>query len=222
MAKAPRTTQIPTPPAPVALGNVYCVKIIGSVEEQLTVSTFYYMDDRQAGTASRTDIQELLTLFDAAGKVFEGFQACVPPTFTTHRLEGHVFNMPTLMNVVLPKNEMAGGVPGVHLPTQMCATLIKRTLLRGKRGRGRLSMPAVPLGWVVNSSLITQDQYLFLAARMEMPLIGIQTQFTPGLAAVTFPPPDPPIPRYSFVPLDSVTLNPVLGTCRRRKLGVGK
>jgi hypothetical protein len=55
---------------------------------------------------------------------------------------------------------------------------------------------------------------------MTLNLVGLTRTYRPGLYASTTAP--GPVIRHSFTEITSVTVNPLLGTCRRRKPGVGK
>lgn len=220
MADTVSTPKIPAPPAPVISGNVYRVNVIGKLENCVTVSTFAYQDTNSPGSATETETNELLALFLSAEGPMNRYILATTNDFIIDRLTCDSPTSPQVLPAVHVSG-VSGNGPAGHLPNQTCVTLIKRTSLRGKRGRGRLSMPAVAVTDCLGTVLINDMVYKNLATSMKAVLNGIDTSYVPGIYAFTWEA-APVVQRHTFAVLKDVTVNSTLGTCRRRKPGVGK
>jgi len=128
--------------------------------------------------------------------------------------------------VNLPRSVLNVGTAGVHnLPLEMSATLAKYTPLRGQHGRGRMSMPAVPVSFTTPAT----DPNLLNAAGITAygayiaKLVGTLTTATPKVwdPAVTERPVTPDIITSRGGIINLMIVRPVLGTARRRKEGRG-
>jgi hypothetical protein len=206
-------------PLPAANNNVYRLKVIGEIEKQVTVTTFFY--------------QDTLPISDVAGTKFsvlaDGFQAISPGVELSllaacsadWKEDQIVIDSPTQKQLAPYVRTVSapGTGPAGHLPTQMAASLIKRTLFSGQCGRGRWALPGVPSTWCTLSTITTLTEYLAFATAALADITSAGIVFTPILysanGSAAFPLKD------GVAALESVTLNHTLGTSRRRKLGVG-
>jgi hypothetical protein len=205
----------PMPPAPTL--NVYRVRLGGVVEGQQTMNTFYYDDGMPVGSATTASLTELFNAFTGAGGVTTAYDAAVSSDWTFSNLTIDCPTSPTLAaSVVSPL--VAGTGPAGHEPNQVAVTLAKTTAWKGQHGRGRISLPAVPTVWVSQTLLINTVAIGALVTKMKQALTGASHTFTPGLLSRA----TPPSTTLGYMPLTNVVIRTVLGSCRRRKPGVGK
>jgi hypothetical protein len=120
---------------------------------------------------------------------------------------------------------IVGTAAGNPLPGEMAAIINRGTTTKGQHGRGRFSMPNVPAGFtspgldanILNGAGIVK--YNAFMAQLPNVLIGggltwLHSLLTRPLLPATI------VSRGSVV--SSLTLNPLLGTVRRRKEGRGR
>lgn len=215
----------PKNPPPQPANNVFRILVQYDIEEQKAFNTFFYADDASVRSAVRADLQEIGSLFLPTGGVMDAIVQCITGDGTVMALIVDCPTSPTLAPVITDLSRI-GQVTGAHLPTQMAVTIAKLTHFRGKQGRGRLSVPVVPTKFCADSIVINKTPFDALGAAMLIPLIGATKSYRPGLYS--------PDKKYagdgitieevnqSWVDIVKMVTREVLGTCRRRKLGVGK
>lgn len=209
-------SSIPNPPQ----NNVFHCVVGGFIEGQKTSTTFYYADNKPTGNATRADQLEILALLvQVNGLVTVMSQACAEG-FAIHSVSVDVPTSPHLATVV-QEMTIPGTIIGQHLPAQIAVTITKLTQFRGKNGRGRISLPAVPVAWVTKSLITFRDNFDLLATKMTAPMQGAATPYRPGLFAdVKFYAEGPPTPQ-TWVDLTGCVARDIVGTARKRKIGVG-
>lgn len=203
---------------PPLTGNVYRVRIFGSIEGQLTISTFYYQDSNAAGTATVTHANNLHTAFVAAGNVGLTYLACCSVDWSSTYVWIDSPNTPSLAPQPYVFSNTGGGSAG-HEPTEVAAVLTRGSASRGQCGRGRVSVPAVPTNVVTASRITGLTAYNALANSMLAVIASGGDTFTP----VIFSKNGSRV--HSFQGASQVTIvTPLglLGTVRRRKIGRGK
>jgi len=117
-----------------------------------------------------------------------------------------------------------GAVAGSSLPLEMGAIMAKQTNVRGQHGRGRITLPAVPISFttpatdpnIINAAGLTA--YLNLANKFNAVLIS--GGVTWNAAVVTRPIP-PAAVATNGTPILRVVTRALLGTARRRREGRG-
>src|SRR6516225_11925701 len=152
-AVTPRAGRTNPAPAP-ALNNVYRVKILGRLREQLTVTTFHYLGDKAVNTPQAiVDFPAVYDAFVAVGGTLQAFESCVSVDWTGESIVVDSPNNPAAAPYVRVQDPaiVKGTGPTPCLPNQMAASLIKRTQHGGQCGRGRFAIPAVPTVWQAES-----------------------------------------------------------------------
>lgn len=208
-------------PLGLAVGAGGVVEYIcqGSIEGQMTINTFYYY--APVAAPSPTQLVNLETAISTI--MFPRIAACVSSDWTCVRELLNVVHRNDLLGVVNVFNAgNAGTRPATHLPTEVAAVVLKKTLLKGQHGRGRISLPAinpadVTASTITNAVLKTNLTNLctaMLTANSDgtnnwTPCVATRSTVTPKL-----------VTNYSL--LTVAVPDYVLGTVRRRKLGRGK
>lgn len=209
---------IKNPMPPIPANDIYRVRFQGTIEGCMTINTLYYRDSDPDGTANRTKQIALAgLLLDPAPGVANDYKACCVSSWTFDAILIDVPTTPTL-NTYIVFPVLTGTVAGAHAPNQMAVTMTKETLHRGKHGRSRISLPAVPLTWVTGSQVTNMTAYNTLANVLLQPIDDGTHFFTPTLLSVTY---KTTPPSYGFADLYRLSAKPILGTARRRKLGRG-
>lgn len=212
------------PPLPAAPANCWQLSVLGYVENQVTVNTFYYRDAGLTLAADLSNEANLRTGFDT--NVIPSFKACISSDWAMTSIVVRCINVPTRAAFVYNYNPVVAGTgAATHMPTTTAAVLSRRTAVRGQCGRGRLYIPAPPVTSqaAVNNSYTTatyQTTLAALATAMKTAFVQTAMTFTPGLASKG---PRTQNPRVSgFADLTNVIVVPVYGTIRRRRIGRGK
>jgi hypothetical protein len=213
------------PPDPPA-NDVFRLKIHVTSEGQACINTFYYANDAFVGSAGISDLDDLIAAALLPSGLVLSHQACLANTGEITAVEAECPTVPTLAPAIQTMT-LVGTAIGLALPNQCAVTLAKVTRFRGKQGRGRISMPAVPEQAVTGTTLASPSLYLTLALKMAATISSGGQTFRPGLygAAKQYanPPAGPIITtKETWVDLLSVSVRLILGTARRRKPGVGK
>jgi hypothetical protein len=221
MSRANPRFRRPNGPLPVVTNNIYQATIVGSINSQVVLMTTYWNDGQAAGTGVAS--QQLANGVNALNTTHQPIMGT--NAFVTGVIVRPI-NNPTYVTV---KSFLAAFLPGtVASPcagTILAPTIIRQTAWRGQAGRGRISPFGLPqlflsadgtqltpaaitayttwanqwlLGTIVNGG-ITFTAYLYSRGlRTQMPKV-------PGAAQI-----------------QSVSIRPLVGTARRRKIGRGK
>lgn len=203
------------PQLPAAVPNLFELVVRGEIENQLTINTFYYADGGVALTPT-TEADIATAWVTLNGLQYRNF---LSSDWTGTDVKVQCLTSPSRMpgyaNYASP-----GGGPAGHEPTNVGVTFLRMSGIKGQAGRGRITTPAVPSGWVTASTLnATGDT----AAAAFGPLLD--TAFLAGARTMT-----PQIvsrhnkngPPLGASPVLSWNVNRTMGSCRRRKLGRGK
>lgn len=193
--------------------------IYGLIEGQLTINVFYYV----ANSTVLTNTNLVAALTAMSTNTFAKYKACISVDWTCTKEVLNVVSINTQLGVVSTANAgAAGGRTTPHLPTENAIILIKRSTLKGQHGRGRISLPAVAAADVTGSTITVAAELTalgLLATAMASTLTDGVNQYTPAVAQRSTASPKL-VTFYSAI--TSVTVNPVIGTIRRRRLGRGK
>jgi hypothetical protein len=206
-------------PAPPPLGglNLYQLQVFGSIEGQMTLNNFYYMD---AGTAPVGNQElDLLATWIAANQ--GAFLAAISSDWTLTGYKVQMLNLPNRAPYFAPQAPpVAATGPAGHEPTTVAVVCWRYTALKGQSGRGRFYMPAVPTTWVTSSTVTAAGgiaAYNAAALIADTAITGnrvyvaaLANRIRAGVAAIT----GQPVQHSGFRPL--------LGTIRRRRIGRGK
>lgn len=208
------------PNLPALTNDVLRVKIVGQIENQVTVSSFFYRGPTLPNNCTLADLTDLGTGFVAVGNMLSKFVAAVSADWTLTAVNIDCPTTPSLAPLITAQTGNGGG-PTPHLPTEVAMPLIRQTAVKGQCGRGRLSTPAVPSAWVTASKLTTTGAHLALAGQMELTIVQGGKTYTPVVYSAhgsrVFP-----IPGSADITLVSLSTGLLVGTIRRRKIGRGK
>jgi hypothetical protein len=210
------------PTLPAHTGNLFQITMLGSIENQLTVNTFYYQDDNTALVAG-TESDLLQKFRTSTNNVESLFLPCCSSDWTLVSYRVACLTSPSRIPFI---SIVAAGTVGTgaagHEPSTVASLLTRYSNIRGQSGRGRLYLPAVPTT-VVTASSINATPFIAwqnLAARMTLNLTGVDRAYTPqvvsrrGVAAGGS--------NYGCSAITSVVARQLLATIRRRRIGRGK
>ena len=209
-------------PLPVPTTNVYEAIVMGQVDAQQTRSTLYYTDSVAVGTNVPTGILAL----NAA--VTAGAASWAPITTADWTFQGVItrsITSPTYLSQErLLVSPVPGTVAGSYIGTVPCATIDRYTAFRGQAGRGRLSSPPVPASFVATEPSLLNATALPLyqtwaTANLLTPITSGGITFTPVLVSRGLRTQTPKV--IGAAPLVQCYVNPIIGTCRRRRLDRG-
>lgn len=205
---------------PTPVNNVYRVRVLGKIENQLTVSSFFYRDARVSQTATTAFLTDLGTGFIAPGGMLAKYAAACSSDWSVSAIIIDCANLTTLSPLFAAQTGNGGG-PATHMPTEVSMPLIRRTAVKGQCGRGRISTPAVPLSWVTASVLSNTAAHTALATQMLSTITQGGEDYTPCLYSRNG---SKFAPGQGVADLISVDLpaGVLVGTTRRRKLNRGR
>jgi hypothetical protein len=210
------------PPLPVPLNNVYAVSLVGSIDQQETITTYYYQDQNARGTG-----QAPMALALRVAAIIAPAQAAVSAsTWSANEVIVRMLTDATTPTTIfsLPA-PIPGTVAGQADGTIAAATITRQTAFRGQTGRGHVNLPAVP------ATAVTADGTSLTAASMLSlgiyantvfftALVGGGNTFNPVLASRGTRTQMPKV--VGSAPLVTFNIRQLLGTVRRRKIGRGK
>lgn len=216
----PRFRRVNPPlPAVGTTNGIVQYQIRGSIEGQLTITSFFY----SAAVPAPTPAQLATLRGNISLALLAKYALCVSIDWSltvevlnvVHRND--LFGNSSTANV--PTN--GGRAPG-HLPTEVAAVLNKATAVKGQHGRGRIGLPAIAVADVTASRIVAAAEVTALGnlagAMLATATDGVNT-WTPCLGQRGAASPKLIV---GFSPLTAVTANLLLGTIRRRKIGRGK
>ena len=216
MSRATPRFRRPSAPLPAAVPNLFQLSILGSIEGQLTVNTYYYAD----GGAALTQSTEA-NLWAGWATAFQAhYLGCISSDWQLRNYKVQCLTSPARQPSISGIVAANGTGPAGHEPTTVCGVILRRSLVKGAAGRGRVSIPAVPITWVLLSQLNATGGTAY-----QLHAIDIGTAFTVG--AITYVPQvvsrkNKLGPVLGASPVIVTQVDSVLGSCRRRKLGRGK
>jgi len=203
-------------PLPPLAHDVVQIAICGVLEGQETRNLFYYRNNAAIGTVNDNDLTGILDAFMTLGSPGSDMPNCTATSWHFDRLEAFSITKPSLVKAEKIIN-LNGVVPGKAFPSTVSATISRYANFRGQCGRGRISVPAVPLTWAVDSVLIEVGFYTGMANNMKRSLLVNFLEWFPVIYSRG------PKPGFQEGSADIIRtiVRPVLGTCRRRKLDRG-
>lgn len=198
-----------------APANTFEVTLFGSIENQLTINTFYYRDQG----AALTSLSESNLSTGFAASVLGAFAACCSADWSYNQIKVQCLTTPA-RQPYLGVSSGPGTGPSTHEPTTVCGVIIRRTGIKGQSGRGRIAVPAPSTSLVTSSSLSAGliTTYNALCVAMVTPFTAGGVTWTPGVVSRK----NKAGPPLGYADLTSCQTRTLLGTCRRRKVGRGK
>jgi len=209
------------PPAPPVTGPVFRLAVHTRQAGTTAITTHDYMLGTFPGS-----IREAMIAFVAAfaDNVLDPYSECLTPESEINKLVCHCITSEVIANVE-STTFRAGVAIGEPLPNQVAAVCIKRSPLKGQHGRGRFSMPFVPLGFV-GAGAKTSELKPFGFVKYQVLCEVLQGQFTAGGSLVASPvvstrPPAPGGIVLDAAPTSAQFPTVILGSARSRKPGRG-
>lgn len=212
------------PPLPVIALPIYTVQALGELDQQLWLNTFVYVASTNAQTAASE--QNIAVSWQAAClTAYRGILAAASAAILSVKVScmSNLARIP-FVNAV-PGATQNGTVAGDEYPTTVAAVLSKYTLTKGQHGRGRNYFPAPPLSFVtpatddnrLNATALTAYQTLMTALQANTIVDGANAM---TLSIATRPKTNVAWNQAQLV--STMIIRPLLGTMRRRRVGVGK
>ena len=214
---------IPDPP----INEIFRLRLEGSIEGQLTVTTFHWREFKTLpANATRTQVDALFAEVTNPNGVLDLYEAATGADWSATRIIIDLPTQPKFAPVPYGLTARGGLGPVGHTPTTVAAVLHKLSTFKGRHGRGRVGIPAVPLAWVTGTTINAANQatYQALAGVFGTTLNDGTNEWRPGVLGLdkrTYPTTPE---KWAFTWVDTVqgTLNPILGNIRRRRPGRGK
>jgi len=210
------------PLLPAIAGSLVKVSCICQTGSTLSITSFHYFNN-VIGSVGPSDLVDLSTAWKA--QFATHFRACLSPLTTllwTYLAEIHYGTCPSF------QGDFAGGTVGTagtsNLPMETAAIISKYSAVKGKHGRGRIFMPAIPNTFTtpatdadtLNATATTA--YGNLQADMTATLTAGAKTWVPYIVSSPVP---PAIGADFGTTLLSTVLRTTLSTVRRRRKGRG-
>lgn len=211
-----------TNPSLPAVANTECVvvvRVIGKIENQTTMNTFYYF--APVNPPSALQIGTVGTNWQVSFAAL--YTACISADWTWVQTRVDVVSRNDLSGVsIVNLAGTAGSRAAGHEPTQMGIVIRRGTTVKGQHGRGRFTLPA-PASADITNSTVTSGALITALTNLENALINTVSDgvnnWTPCIAQRS---PNSPKLVTGRAQINSYLANLVLGTIRRRKIGVGR
>lgn len=207
-------------PLPVPTGNVFMLQLLGTIENQLTINTFYYQDNKVIGTPEANAETNLAQQW--VTNVAVNYDSCISADWTSTGIKVTCLTIPSRIPVVYTTGFPSAGTGAAgHMPTEVSCVVQRRTNFKGQSGRGRVGLPAVPLTAVTNS-VVNAAQLTKMTAfgnNMILSLVTAGATYSAGLVSRRGTLPNV---TYGFAQLISTVNDTLVGTIRRRKIGRGR
>ncbi|MBA0087219.1 MAG: hypothetical protein HRJ53_19725 [Acidobacteria bacterium Pan2503] len=211
-------------PAPAITGDVCRVTTLVIADSE---QCLFSMDYMAAGFSASpaVDLAGLVTAF--ATGFAPGIKALLPIDAMLNGFQGTFLSRNDIAGVFSTSGNGPGTAGANHLDKMMAVRIQKLTTLKGAHGRGGLSFGPVYTGHVtpatdanrLNPAAVTAYQAFATALQNALPIAsGSFTTFTPCVS--TRPPLGTSITQFAMI-VTKMTVDAVLGTVRRRKLGRG-
>lgn len=209
----------PSLPAVGTSQGVTLYRVVGSFENQLTISTFYYL----APLNNPTTAQLTTLLTSITSTMFLAYKNCVSSDWTCTKETLDVVHRNDIIGVQsLANANVPGTRPSGHEPTEVASIIIRYSAFKGQHGRGRVSLPAASTADVTSSRLSSsaiQTNLTTLAGAMLNTATDGTNTWTPCIAQRSNTSPKNIVAAAAMV---RTVPNFLLGTVRRRRIGRGK
>jgi len=212
-------------PVNAATGDVFQVKLVGTIEGQQCINTYYFL---MTGSG---DADVLTHLVLVMLQCFIDNMLPVLPTIYT--LEKAVWRQvsPTLGPEVetIPSGSTSG-VGGPALPSYCSALISLHTVRPGRSGRGRLFIAGIPEDQTINSNLDPAGPYWAALIAFALCLVTNFIPADPGTGAEEWSMQvlsrklggnTPPYAGAGFASVSAIAPQRLIATTRSRKLGRG-
>jgi hypothetical protein len=216
------TRASPIPDPPLAVFEVYRLRVIGAQGGNMTVNTLYYESSQEIGSGGENTQIELISLFIAVDSCLQAYVSATSIDWKGVKLTVDLPTSPALATFEHQLTNLTGIGPTPALPNQMGVTIRKWTNWRGRRGRGRITVPSVPAAWCDRAILVEQSAFVNLCTELATTLQGAAQTYRPCLFSRDKEKNEVPITPMRTLVISKFTTNTILGTARRRKPGVGK
>lgn len=217
---SPRFHRINPSLPPVGSNNgVALYRIVGTIENQMTISTFMYSAANNAPTQAQ--LTNLLT--SISNILLSNYLALISLDWAVVQEKLDVVHRNDIIGTFQTTHAGNSGTrPTGHMPTEVSGIILRRSAFKGQHGRGRVSIPAPSVSDVTasrytNATLLTNLGTFATSMGVGAtdgtnswtPCIGQRSSTSPKLVV-------------AFAPVVLVTTTTLLGTVRRRKIGRGK
>lgn len=202
---------------PVANGDFFEIRVVGTLHGQICISTFRYLCIRESGTGE-LDMEPLLSDFE--GGPWNSLRAILSSEFNTVRLFMQKINPVRYVSFEKVPEFTAGEVSGGACPSIIAFCMRKRLPTAGRDQRGRWFFPGVPVSSETDSKVTTAVLDGEPVAELSTMLLDVLE----GVAGVTLVPSLIVPVGNSYVnrgQIQTVSLDPVLRAQRRREVGRG-
>lgn len=191
-----------------AIGDNLQLNVVGQLHGQTTVNTFYY----QVTAVGVGDVRFRLT--DAwLGTVHDAYRDCCSLEWSTIQIEAAGIQ-PVLPRVEQVINGLPGTQLGNSLPSSVATVIRRKTLTSGRKGRGRVYMPAVPEDFEDDSAITPAAILVYEALITALSISATTGAWAFGAVHVSRAP-------LTAIGIDRWQIDPVLRNQRRRQLGRG-
>jgi len=218
---SPRFRRV-SPPLPLLgpTNGAVVYKIFGTIEGQMTMSSFFY-----AAAVNNPTTGQLTTLLaNIHTSLWAAYRSCISVDWATVKERVDVVHRNDLAGVDSFTVAGSGGTRSAgHLPTEVAIQLIRYSAVKGQHGRGRVSIPGVPTADVTGSNISAGT----LVTALNTLVTQILTTVTDGggntyTSSICQRATGSPKLVIGSAPIVRMTVPTLLGTIRRRKIGRGK
>lgn len=209
------------PPAPLATGPIFRVTVFSRFQGSVANTTHDYMCN-----SFPANVRNAMIAFgeDWNGTVFETYRDTLSFQTDVFRILYSCISSFVIANVET-LNLVQGTIAGNTLPNEMAAVCTRRGVLKGQHGRGRFSMPYVPIAFTGTGPNVNQlsndgrTSYTALCNALQEPrTAGGSVVCNPVIST------RPPKGAGIVILAERTTIQfptLILGTIRRRKPGRG-
>lgn len=209
-------------PQPISNDAVFELSLVGRHAGQRTLTVLHYKTRSIVGVMDfNARVADLQTGIMGLGGLVEAYLNCCSEEYEMEATRWQVLSPNRFAYHLFPLTGAVGAIAGAALPPNDGGVLVKRNDATGRRNRGIVHMPALPVAWAdegfLTSAAITAYQQLGdeLVIPLDLPQSPDPTAFAdPVIFNRTVPALSPPY--LSAIPQNTARVN------RRRTVGVGE
>jgi hypothetical protein len=208
----------PSLPAVGTAQGVVVYKIWGTLQQQVTINTFMFLGPNNSPTS--TQLQTLLLAISTSYAT--PYLACLSSAYAIQKETLDVLHRNDIQGVARITNAGVAGARGATAePTTVAGVVLRYSAVKGQHGRGRFSLPGIATADVTASAITASALLTAMNTLAVLQFANYSDGVNNWTGCIGQRATTAPKLVIGASAVNRITVTPLLGTIRRRKIGRG-